>query len=167
MSLAALLGAAVWSDIRTGRIPNRLLVAGLLAGALLSCLPHGLDWVDASLGLLTGLAVYLPFYLLRVLGAGDVKLLATVGVFVGWPEILIVAFFSALAGGVLALALAAYTGRMRETVAQVHQTVLYQFTHMHSSHRLQPVEVAAHSVQMPYALAIAIGTLAHAAWARA
>jgi prepilin peptidase CpaA len=134
---------------------------------LLSYLPDGLGWVDASLGFLTGLAVYLPFYLMRVLGAGDVKLLATVGIFVGYPGILIVAVFSALAGGVLALALAAYTGRMREMVAQVHQTVVSQFIQMHSSQRMQPFGVATHSVQMPYALAIAIGTLAHAAWPRA
>lgn len=165
MSLAALLGTAVWYDIRTGRIPNRLLAAGLVAGLLLSGLPQGLGWGSASLGLLAGLAAFLPFYGLRVLGAGDVKLLATVGLFVGYSEIWMVALFSALAGGVMALALAAYGGRLHSTMSETHQTLQYLI--MQTRNGLPPSAPSrvAGSTQLPYALAIAIGTLAYAGWA--
>lgn len=165
MSLAALLGTAVWCDIRTGRIPNRLLAVGLVAGLLLSGLPQGMGWGSASLGLLAGLAAFMPFYGLRVLGAGDVKLLAIVGLFVGYPGIWMVALFSAMAGGVMALALAAYGGRLHSTLSETHQTL--QYLVMQTRNGLPPSAASgvAGSTQLPYALAIAIGTLAYAGWA--
>ncbi len=108
--LLALLLAATWFDVRSHRIPNKLVFWGALAGVLLhvalpegrgfiSSLPGGLGFLDALAGLGIGLAVFLPVYLLRAMGAGDVKLMAMVGAFLGPEQIWGAMLGVALAGG--------------------------------------------------------------------
>ena len=157
----------MWCDIRTGRIPNRLLGLGLAAGLLMSLTPQGVGGVSAGLGLLTGLAAFLPFYALRLVGAGDVKLLAVVGIFMGYPAILAVALFSALAGGALAIGLAIWAGQLHSTVLHVHRTLQHLVIQARSGLPAPPLADVAQSTQMPYAVAIGVGTLAYAAWAAA
>jgi prepilin peptidase CpaA len=101
----AMLVIAALGDVRSRRIPNRLVatlaVLGLafsvsqrpfIAGSL-----HGIE------GLLVGLACWLPFYAFGWLGAGDVKLFAAAGAWLGPVRSLEGAFIGALAGAVLAV----------------------------------------------------------------
>ena len=92
--LAGLLAAALWHDLRTRRIPNRLVLWGTVGGVVLnSMLPAGaglfqqpfggLGLLQSLAGAAAGLALLLPMYLLRALGAGDVKLMAMCGAFLG------------------------------------------------------------------------------------
>jgi Flp pilus assembly protein protease CpaA len=89
--LAALLAAAVVIDLRTRRIPNRLVLLGAGAAALLhligSVSPALSTARDAVVHALAGMAVgalwLLPGYLLGRTGGGDVKLLAVAGAFLG------------------------------------------------------------------------------------
>ena len=116
--LAGLLGAALWHDLRTRRIPNRLVLWGTVGGVLLnSMLPAGaglfqqpfggLGLLQSLAGAAAGLALLLPMYLLRALGAGDVKLMAMCGAFLGPLAVLEAVLLTLLAGGVLAIAAAA------------------------------------------------------------
>src|SRR5471032_315693 len=115
--LCTLLALAVWNDLRTRRIPNWLVFSGALlgltlnaalpAGAGLFIAPQGaigLLWALAGLAL--GLLLLLPMYMLRALGAGDVKLMAMLGAFVGPLAIAGIVVLTLLAGGVLALLVA-------------------------------------------------------------
>jgi prepilin peptidase CpaA len=98
--LSALLVTAVYSDLRRHRIPNWLTLLGLVAGLVLQTVAdgaHGL--ISGVLGALVGLACFAPFYLLRGMGAGDVKLLAAVGSFMGPEGAFYAAACSLLAGG--------------------------------------------------------------------
>jgi prepilin peptidase CpaA len=98
--LSAILASAVYSDLRSHRISNKLIVLGLIVGLGLQGLGGGLQGLgSALLGAGVGLACFAPFYLLRAMGAGDVKLLAAVGAFVGPQGALYAALFSLLAGG--------------------------------------------------------------------
>src|SRR5690348_16655973 len=100
----ALAGAACWFDVRTRRIPNALTFGGAALGVLMATIAHGGSGAISSLlGLIVGLALFLPFWLLRGLGAGDVKLMAALGAWLGMPVVLMVAFYTALAGGALAI----------------------------------------------------------------
>jgi prepilin peptidase CpaA len=95
--LGALLVAAVWSDVSSRRIPNAVTVAGLaLALAWHAVAPDGaglfapapldvggLGVVSSLAGAVVCLAALLPFYAIRVLGAGDVKLMAMLGAVFG------------------------------------------------------------------------------------
>jgi prepilin peptidase CpaA len=94
--LTAVLATAMWTDLRSSRIPNWLTfsAAGIaLAGhAWLGGLP---EMALSMTGLVTGLGLFFLFYLSGGMGAADVKLMAAVGAFVG-P-------YGALSSGVLAL----------------------------------------------------------------
>ena len=114
--LAAALAIAVVIDVRTRRIPNWLTGALAAAGLGMSFAGGGLTPAQAALGLLAGLLLMMPAHLIGATGAGDVKLMAAVGAMVG-PGMALRAFvFTALAGGVLAVVVAARRGRLSETV---------------------------------------------------
>lgn len=98
--LLGLAAAATWFDLRERRIPNWLTVPAMIAGVALN------GW-DGLFGALLGAAFYLPGFLLRMAGGGDVKLLAAVGALAGWRQGLTVLVFSLVANGVLALIAAA------------------------------------------------------------
>jgi len=110
------LAAAVVTDVRTRRIPNWL--TGAIAGGGFGLAFGGgvVTPLNALLGLLAGLALMMPGHVIGATGAGDVKLLAAVGTFLG-PGLVFRAFlYSALAGGAFALAIAARRGLLTDTV---------------------------------------------------
>jgi len=156
-----LLLCAVWCDIKTHRIPNQLVLLGVVIGFATSLLQGGIGWQDAALGCIAGLAVFLPLYLLRVLGAGDVKLLSAVGAFVGYPGILTVALFTGLAGGILALLLAIRHRQLRQMWRQVNQGLLSFVMQIASGGRPRQWVMVVGPHRLPYALAIALGTASY------
>lgn len=107
MGLLGLLSLAVVFDWRQRRIPNRLLAPAAALALALAWQAGG--WRGAQ-GLAQALgagaavaAVFAPLYLLRQLGGGDLKLLATVGLWVGLPQVLALSLSVAMAGGLQAL----------------------------------------------------------------
>ena len=99
-------GVAAVCDYRTHRIPNRLIFCGAaIRRDLHDCgaLRHSRHLLFPLSGLLVGFLVFLPLYLLRAMGAGDVKLLAMVGAFLGSVETSEVALASMIVGGVLSI----------------------------------------------------------------
>jgi prepilin peptidase CpaA len=104
-------GAAVL-DARSGRIPNAITVGGALAGAVAHATWSGGEGAAFSgLGALAGLLVFFPLFALGGLGGGDVKLMAALGAWVGWRSILGAALYTAVAGGVMAVAVALWRGK--------------------------------------------------------
>jgi prepilin peptidase CpaA len=168
--LCCLLALAVWNDVRTRRIPNLLVFGGALLGLALNSLyppgdslfttPFGgLGFLMSLAGLGAGLGLLLPMYMLRTLGAGDVKMMAMVGAFIGPDAVLVCTVLTLLAGGVLALVVAAATGRLRHLLRNTYHMGLHAMFRNLSGERLQfdaPVEA---SGRLPYAVAIAAGTL--------
>ncbi len=119
MLLAVLLVAAVY-DVRFRRIPNWITVTGVALGLALNTFLWGLPGVWFSLrGLGLGFGVYFLLYLIRAMGAGDVKLMAAVGAMVGWEDWLGIFVITALLGGLMALILATSHGRIKKTLWNV------------------------------------------------
>ena len=107
--LLPLLAIAVVSDMASRRVPNVLVViilgCGLVAQTI-AVFPGGIVW---SLGgALLGFLVLLPFYAFGGMGAGDVKLLAAAGSFLGPAGVLLAGVVTLVAGGVLALGVLAW-----------------------------------------------------------
>ncbi len=152
LAMAILLTLAAVCDIRTHRIPNLLVLLGLVLGLL----GHGWRGGPGLLLSLEGVAVaglaLLP-YALGGLGAGDVKLLGAVGALMGPVFLLWTLLGTVLAGGLLALAWAAWRGVLRETVDNA-------LLGLHLLRSRAGVSVLASSSQagkMPLAPAIALG----------
>lgn len=152
--LGALVLTAVVCDLRSRRIPNALVASGIALGLLFSAAAHAGDGLASSvggalLGGLAGLALLMPLYVLRVLGAGDVKLLAMVGVWLGAPAVARAALWTLLCGGMLALIWAAASGVLPRVLANLHGAARLG---------LQGAATMATTGRLPYALAIAGGT---------
>lgn len=109
---------AAFVDIRTRRIPNAVTVPMAALGIALAALGPGDPSIAASaLGAALGLLLMLPGYALGATGAGDVKLLAAVGALLGPAGVAIAFLWTAIAGGLLAVALALVRGRLAVTLA--------------------------------------------------
>ena len=97
--LTAYLLAASYTDLTSHRIPNLLILSGIGSALLINILLEGMPGLSNSLyGLLLGFLLLLPLYLLKGMAAGDIKLMATVGAFVG-PKLIIAAVLSTLICG--------------------------------------------------------------------
>jgi prepilin peptidase CpaA len=118
--LALVLVAAVY-DVKYRRIPNWLNVLGALAGIALNTFMYsglaGTLFALKGLGLAFGL--YVVLYMLRAMGAGDVKLMAAVGAIVGWENWVGIFILTAITGGIMSVILALSRGRLRKTLFNV------------------------------------------------
>ncbi len=100
----SLLLLAALRDLRTRRIPNHIVatlaVLGIIYSATTLSAAGALRGVE---GIATGLACWLPFYLFGWLGAGDVKLFAAAGAWLGPAKAIEGSLIAALLGALLAL----------------------------------------------------------------
>ena len=174
--LFVLLGVAVFTDVRARRIPNAIVFPGMLAAfALHALLPAGaglyttpvggLGILSALGGCALGLALLLPMYALKLMGAGDVKLLAMVGAFVGAGQILTVGLLTLVAGGLLALGFAAWQRNLRRLVANAYYMALHTtYSALAGTVAAPTVPPEAASGRLPYAIAIASATVCCVLW---
>jgi prepilin peptidase CpaA len=114
---AAVLVAAV-TDIWKFKVYNALTLPLLATGLIY----HGFRYeiTDSLLGILFGFAALVPLYIVGGMGAGDVKLMAAVGAWLGMPLTFYVFIASSLAAGLYSIGLVAWTGRLGETVVNLH-----------------------------------------------
>lgn len=148
--LAAALAGAV-CDVRTRRIPN-MLVSGLFVAGIAANALGG--WKPAVAGILIAAAVLIAgtfLFSLKLIGGGDVKLLAAAAGTLGYPSCVSFVLFTLISGGVIAVAYAAYRGRLRATLANVQSIALPVFA------GIRPARPD--GTPMPYALAIFAGAL--------
>ena len=103
LALTGLVCTAAWFDFTTNRIPNWLTVSGLAVALLLRALVGFSSLALGLEGLGLALAVSLALYALRAIGGGDVKLLAAVGAFFGFPRAISALALMAVLGGAFAL----------------------------------------------------------------
>ena len=153
----ALAGAACWFDVRTRRIPNWLTFPAAALGLVAATVAHGgHGTVSSAGGFLVGLALFFPLFVLKGLGAGDVKLMGALGAWLGTSLVLGVAFYTTLAGGVLALGLIA----RHRYAGQAARNLWLLLTHWRVF-GLKPLDSltleTSAGPKLPYALPIAAG----------
>jgi len=102
--------AVVLFDCLLRRIPNWLVIAGLAVACVLVASGHSpfhIDLSDAALGLTVGVLALLPFYLIGLMGAADVKVFATLGAWCGFHALPALWIVASIAAGIHALYLLA------------------------------------------------------------
>jgi prepilin peptidase CpaA len=161
--LLALLLIACVSDCRSLRIPNWLTIGGstfaLLYSWVLPFSPQlGFGWALGGLAL--GLCFMLPLYMLGVMGAGDVKLMAMVGAFLGLTPTLYAVLFVFVCGGLSALAYSAWRHALPQLLRNVQRKLQSLLVSTVGGTVAHAPRAGRPSVgRMPYALSIALGTL--------
>jgi len=153
------LCVATWTDVRSRRIPNWLVLPFLVAGVGVSAWQHGWHGVAQSLeGLALGAALFGVLFALGGMGMGDVKLAAAIGAWIGPSQLVLALVLTGLAGGVMALVWAVAGGFVGELFKGSGDLLLGWRKRGTLSHpELQLSNPRAR--KMPYAPAIAIGTL--------
>ncbi len=160
LAVTVLVVLAASTDLVARRVPNVLVAAGLVLAFAVQVWLRGplggaAQWIE---GILTGLVLLLPVYLLGGMAAGDVKLLMGVGAWVGPDMTFSVALITFLAGGVWGLALALRRGRVRPLLKNLG--FLLSALWQPGRKFVPPDQLPAESIgTIPYAVAIAAGTL--------
>lgn len=174
--LALLLLGAAWSDITTRRIPNRLVFSGACIGLLLnsvlpegygftSALPGAVGFWQALIGMGLGFAIFLPFYAVRAMGAGDVKLMAMVGAFLGPNATIETIVMIFLTGGVLTLYFLLRAKAFGRLFGNLRTSLTLLFLQVMARSMPKPTGTASIG-RLPFGAAIAIGSILYFVMAR-
>jgi prepilin peptidase CpaA len=159
-AMLVVLSLAVWFDVREQRIPNEITGGALLvflvgrsvlgSGALVAGLTGG------ALGLVLGIALFAA----GAIGAGDGKLLAAVGVALGFDTFLLCLPLIGAFGGLLALVVATRSGTLFATLLRFRELLFYVVTFGRIGER-RTLDMPG-AVSVPYGVAVAAG--AFTAW---
>jgi prepilin peptidase CpaA len=152
------LVVATFTDLRSRRIPNWLVLPFLLAGIVVSACLHGWHGIGQSFaGLGLGILIYGALFWMGGMGAGDVKLCAAIGAWIGPSQLVVALVVTGLAGGLMALCWAAFGGFLKELFTGTSKLVLGSGEGGDRDSELTLSNPLTR--KMPYAPAIAIGTL--------
>lgn len=111
---------AGWTDWRSRRIPNWLTVPGFAVGVVASTvLGRWSGLKDSLLGAGLAFALLLPFWLLKSLGAGDLKFAVALGTYTGPGRLIDILICSVFVAGAMALALVIYKRRLLQTIKNI------------------------------------------------
>ena len=156
VALSVMLISVVWTDVKTHRISNAMVIMIVLLGLCFQLLANGVNAVvmQGLAGMAVGLGVFLPFYIAGGMGAGDVKLMAGIGTILGPFSTLIAGSAALVAGAPLALYCLAQRSRQARKLEERAAAGM-------GTNRIAPaMPHAARKERFPYAAAIAVGTIA-------
>jgi prepilin peptidase CpaA len=138
LALLAIALTGGWADLRSRRIPNWLNLSGVILGlGLNSLFSQGEGLKLAALGLGLALLIYVPLYLIRAMGAGDVKLMVAIGALIGPENWLVVFLTTAILGGIASLCLVVASNRLHVTLSNL-STIAIELSHGRMPYRKDP-----------------------------
>ena len=161
--ILSVLGVAVLTDVKTGKIKNWLTLPAIALGPVVCTLAaggHGAVLSMQAIGLMA--LVGMVVFSFRILGGGDLKLLVAVGALGAVPDGLVFVrntlMFTALAGGVLALVVLMWQRRAAAAASQLARAAWLKMTL-----RVNCLAGIGRT-KIPYSLAIATGTIVAIVW---
>jgi|SRR5579871_1339480 len=168
-TLGIVAGVAAVCDLRWRRVPNWISLAGFIAGLSLNVVLAGLAGARSALmGAGLALLIYLPLYLLRGVGAGDVKLMAALGAILGPGNWITVFVLTAITGGAVAVVLIVWRGRLGRTLGNL-AILGRQLVSLRAPYSANPALDVSNprAMTLPHAAVIAVGALEFivSAWA--
>jgi len=164
--VSAVLVVAAVIDGRELRVPNWLTFPMAFAGLVFATTMGGANGLLSGLmGLAVGLALLLPLHAIGGMGAGDVKLLAAVGAWVGPATTLGAFVVTGLVGGLMAAAMILASGSLRGHSAQF-ATITREIVTVHDPVKLSEIAAARKPTMrlLPYGIPMAVGSIAYFAF---
>ena len=161
--LAVVVVPAAVVDFRFRRIPNLLSLAGILLGLAVNVFVSGIDGLlAAAAGMLLAFGIGFPLWLAGWFGAGDVKLLSAVGAIVNVKLLLPVLAGVAITGGVMAVLHLLGRRLQKEPFFVYAMSLVFAAKGQRddSVADIEPESAVAIKKGMPYAIPVAIGSLA-------
>ncbi|HQA83662.1 MAG TPA: A24 family peptidase [Syntrophales bacterium] len=155
--LFIVLFIAIITDLSYRKIPNALTFPAMFCGVGVHIYSGGWGGLGFStLGIVTGIGLLFVFYLFGMMGAGDVKLMGAVGSFLGPAGVFQAFLFTALAGGIYAVAVLAVKGQLLRFVKRMVRSLYLSLA------QRRPVLLPEEGQALPvlcYGVAIAAGTV--------
>jgi prepilin peptidase CpaA len=164
--LTVVLVVAAFIDGYKLKVPNWLTFPLVTSGWAVSAISYGWEGLGWSLaGTLVGLALLLPAYAIGGMGAGDVKLLAGVGAWVGSETTLYAFCVSAIIGGLIAIVMVLYRRAWKRHYYQL-LTIWHEMLTLRDPQQLATIAAERKSTMLllPYGIPLAIGTVAYFAF---
>lgn len=152
-----LVALATRADVQARKIPNLLTGPALLLGVLVHFGLGGMPGAGyALLGAVVAGAILLPGWLMGFMGAGDVKLMAAVGAWLGYPDGLVAAVAALIAGGLIAVVVAARRGILKQALRNAMALGLALLARRGSGSTTRPTTAG---VRFPFAPAVLAGAI--------
>ena len=164
--VSAILIWAAWIDGRELRVPNWQTYPMILAGLIFNGCQSGWEGLQFGLwGMVVGLACLMPLYCVGGMGAGDVKLMAGIGAWLGatvtWNAFLV----STVVGGIMAICMVAYKGNWMKHYGNFLM-ILQEFKTVKNPAELSRIaaERKPNMFLLPYGIPICVGSLGYFAY---
>lgn len=160
LTVVVLVVLAAYFDVKERRIPNWLVLSGLFLGIIFAVSENGGQLFSSLFGFVLGILVLLLPFAFGWMGAGDVKLLGTVGALLGYRLLPRVFFYSCIGAGIMAL-LAVVLGKVKKTnfVSLWTNCTLAVLTAGRSVTRADIGRLSSDAYSVPWGVAIGTGTI--------
>jgi len=122
--VAAICLICACTDLKSGKIYNRVTYSGAAAGIALSLLAGLSGVMDSFIGLLGGFILYATLYKFKGVAAGDVKLMAAIGALKGFPFVIYSSFYILCFACLFGLCVLAWQGRLIPAIKWIGGSVV-------------------------------------------
>jgi prepilin peptidase CpaA len=159
--LAVLVLIAAGFDIRFRRIPNWLVLSGMLWGVAMNVFLFGNAGLKTALiGIGLAFVIYFPLFIIRGMGAGDVKLMMAIGALVGPVNWFTIFLMTGILGGLMALCLLAWRKHLCQTFYNV-SFIVVELLRLRAPYNADERFDVQHpkAITMPHGATIAAGTI--------
>lgn len=161
--VSIILIVAAWIDGKELRVPNWITFPMVLSGLVYCTVTGGWSGLGFGLvGMCVGLLTLLPLYAVGGMGAGDVKLMAGIGAWLGW-EITFYAFcVSTIVGAIMAVCMALYRKSFKKHYENF-QMIALEWMQVRNPRELSQIAAERKSsmLLLPYGIPICIGSIGY------
>jgi prepilin peptidase CpaA len=152
---------AAWIDGKELRVPNWITFPMVLSGLIYSTVAGG--GLSAGLiGMAMGLACLLPLYAVGGMGAGDVKLMAGIGAWLGWQITLESFMVSVVVGAIMAVLMVLFRGTWKKHYENF-LTIFSEWVVIRNPYELSRIAAERKPTMalLPYGIPICIGSIGY------
>lgn len=155
-----LIGAA-WIDGKELKVPNWITFPMILSGLIYSTVVGG-SLSSGLLGMAMGLACLLPLYAVGGMGAGDVKLMAGIGAWLGWQITLESFAVSVVVGAIMSVLMVLFRGTWKKHYENF-LTIFSEWVTIRNPYELSRIAAERKPTMalLPYGIPICIGSIGY------